>query len=79
MKDKTCSMKDTPTMSKISRTITLHVPSNIIYRALKDARLEKLFPEFCIGVTRKIVLDKANKGLSFRTTIQGSQIEKHLV
>jgi hypothetical protein len=62
-------------MSVISNTITLRVPSTIIYRALKDTRLEKLFPEFFIGLTRKVVLDKTNKELSFRTTSQGSQIE----
>jgi hypothetical protein len=62
-------------MSIISKTITLHVPSNTIYRALKDTRLEKLFPEFFIGVTRTLVIDKANKKLRFRTITQGSQIE----
>jgi hypothetical protein len=62
-------------MSVISKTITVHVPSTIIYRALKDKRLERLFPEFFIGVTRKVVLDKTNKELIFRTTTQGSQIE----
>jgi hypothetical protein len=53
----------------------LCVPSDIIYRALKDTRLEKLFPEFFIGVARKIKTDKANNKLKFLTTIQGSQIE----
>src|SRR5919108_3618369 len=62
-------------MSTISKTITLCVPSDIIYRALKDTRLEKLFPEFFIGVARKIKTDKANNELKFLTTIQGSQIE----
>jgi hypothetical protein len=62
-------------MSVISKTITLRVPSTIIYRALKDTRLEKLFPEFFIGLTRRVVLDKTNKELSFRTTSQGSQNE----
>lgn len=62
-------------MSAISKTITLRVPSNITYRALKDTRLEELFPEFFIGVTRKIKTDKANNELKFSTTIQGSQIE----
>jgi hypothetical protein len=61
-------------MSVISKTITLRVPSTIIYRALKDTRLEKLFPEFFIGLTRKVVLDKTNKELSFRTTTQESLI-----
>jgi hypothetical protein len=62
-------------MSIISKTITLRVPSNTIYRALKDTRLEKLFPEFFIGVTRTLVIDKTNKKLTFRTITQGSQIE----
>jgi hypothetical protein len=62
-------------MSTISKTITLRVPSDIIYRALKDTRLEELFPEFFIGVSRKIKTDKANNKLKFLTTIQGSQIE----
>ena len=62
-------------MSTISKTIVLRVPSNTIYRALKDTRLEKLFPEFFIGVTRRLVVDKTNKELTFRTITQGSQIE----
>ena len=63
------------TMSVVSKTITLRVPSNIIYLALKDTRLEKLFPEFFIGITRKLVIDKANKQITFRTSTQDSQIE----
>ncbi len=62
-------------MSIISKTIVLRVPSNTIYRALKDTRLEKLFPEFFIGVTRRMVVDKTNKELIFKTIIEGSQIE----
>ncbi len=64
-----------PPMSIISKTIVLRVPSNTIYRALKDIRLEKLFPEFFIGVTRRLVVDKTNKELTFKTITQGSQIE----
>ena len=64
-----------PPISIISKTIVLRVPSNTIYRALKDTRLEKLFPEFFIGVTRRLVVDKTNKELTFRTITQGSQIE----
>ena len=64
-----------PPISIISKTIVLHVPSNTIYRALKDTRLEKIFPEFFIGVTRRLVVDKTNKELTFRTITQGSQIE----
>lgn len=62
-------------MSIISKTIVLRIPSNTIYRALKDTRLEKLFPEFFIGVTRRLVVDKTNKELTFKTITQGSQIE----
>ena len=62
-------------MSAISKTITIRVPSDLTYRALKDTRLEELFPEFFIGVTRKIKTDKAYNELKFSTTIQASQIE----
>ena len=62
-------------MSMLSKTLTLRVPSNIIYRALKDTRLEKLFPEFFIGIERKVVSDKTNKEISFNTITQGEQIK----
>ena len=62
-------------MSSISKSITLRVPSDIIYRALKDTRLEELFPEFFVGVTRKIQVDIANSELNIWTDIQESQIE----
>jgi hypothetical protein len=62
-------------MPVISKTITLRVPLNIIYRALKDTRLEELFPEFFIGITRKLVIDKENNELTFRTTTQESPIQ----
>jgi hypothetical protein len=62
-------------MPVISKTITLRVPLNIIYRALKDTRLEKLFPEFFIGISRKLVIDKENNELIFRTTTQESPIQ----
>ena len=62
-------------MSTISKTITLRVPSNIIYRALKDTRLEELFPEFFVGVTRKIVVEKTNNELKIWTVTQESHIE----
>lgn len=55
-------------MSITTKTITLRVPSDIIYRALKDTRLERLFPEFFIGITRKVVSDNANHELTFLTT-----------
>jgi hypothetical protein len=62
-------------MSMISKTIMLRVPSDIIYRALKDTRLEKLFPEFFVGVTRKIKEEMTNNELKFWTVTQESQIE----
>ena len=62
-------------MSIVSKTLTLRVPCNIIYRALKDTRLEILFPEFFIGVERKVVMDKTNKEICFNTITQGKQIE----
>jgi hypothetical protein len=62
-------------MSLISKTITLRVPVNIIFRALKDTRLEKLYPEFFIGITRKLEIDKHNKELTFKTTTHESPIQ----
>ncbi len=62
-------------MSIVSKILTLRVPSNIIYRALKDTRLEILFPEFFIGVERKVIMDKTNKEICFNTMTQGKQIE----
>ncbi len=62
-------------MSILSKVLTLRIPSNIIYRALKDTRLERLFPEFFIGVERKVITDKKNKEISFDTITQGKQIE----
>lgn len=62
-------------MSIVSKTLTLRVPSNIIFRALKDTRLEILFPEFFIDVERKVIMDKTNKEICFNTITQGKQIE----
>lgn len=62
-------------MSILSKIITLRIPSNIIYRALKDTRLECLFPEFFIGIDRKIITDKINKEISYYTITKGNQIE----
>ena len=62
-------------MSVLSKTLILRVPSNIIYRALKDTRLEKFFPEFFIGIERKVVIDKTNKEIGFNTITQGEQIK----
>ena len=62
-------------MSLISKTIGLRVPPDLIYRALKDTRLQQLFPEFFIGITRKISIDKINEELAFKTNTQDGQIE----
>jgi hypothetical protein len=62
-------------MSVISKIINLRVPLNIVYRALKDTRLEELFPEYFTGVTRKLVIDKENKEITFQTTTQESPIQ----
>jgi hypothetical protein len=58
-----------------SKTITLRVPVNIVFRALKDTRLEKIYPEFFVGITRKLTTDKENKELAFKTTIHESPIQ----
>ena len=62
-------------MSLISKTVNLRVPPDLVYRALKDTRLEQLFPEFFIGITRKITIDKINEELTFKTNTQDGQIE----
>jgi hypothetical protein len=62
-------------MSVTSKTITLRVPVDIIFRALKDIRLEKIYPEFFIGITRKLAIDKENKELTFKTTTYESPIQ----
>ena len=62
-------------MSLISKTVSIRVPPDLVYRALKDARLEQLFPEYFIGITRKLSIDKINEELSFKTNTQDGQIE----
>jgi len=47
----------------------------VIYLALKDTRLELLFPEFFIGIERKLVNDITNKEISFKTSTKEKQIE----
>jgi hypothetical protein len=66
------------TMSSISKGLYLYVPANVIYRGLKDTRLERLFPEFFTGVTRRLTTsnnNKANSELQFTTTTYDSQIQ----
>jgi hypothetical protein len=66
-------------MSSISKRLSLRVPANVIYRGLKDTRLERLFPEFFTGVTRKLTTTNNNKAnsseLQFTTTTYDSQIQ----
>jgi hypothetical protein len=62
-------------MGLISKTVSIRVPPELVYRALKDARLEQLFPEFFIGITRKLSIDKVNEELAFKTNTQDGQIE----
>jgi hypothetical protein len=62
-------------MSVVSKIINLRVPLNIVYRALKDTRLEELFPEYFTGVTRELVIDKENKEITFQTTTRESPIQ----
>ena len=44
------------------------MPLSIIYLALKDTRLEMLFPEYFIGVERKVSIDKGNSEITIETT-----------
>lgn len=63
-------------MASISKCLSLRVPANVIYRGLKDTRLEQLFPEFFTGVTRRLTsTNKANSELHFSTTTYDSQIQ----
>jgi hypothetical protein len=62
-------------MSSITKSLSLRVPANVIYRALKDTRLEQIFPEFFVGITRRLTTNKANNELEFTTTTYDSQIQ----
>ena len=63
-------------MSSRSKRLSLRVPVNVIYRGLKDTRLEQLFPEFFTGITRKLTTtNKTNSELQFTTTTYDSQIQ----
>ena len=62
-------------MTFFSKTITLRVPSDIIYRALKDSRFKDSFPEYFVGVKRRLAVDKVNKDLTFETRTQDSPIQ----
>lgn len=62
-------------MPIICKSVYLRVPLSIIYRALKDTRIEKLFPEFFIGTTRRIAIAKENKEIGFETRTDDGQIQ----
>ncbi len=64
-------------MSSINKRISLRVPANVIYRGLKDTRLEQLFPEFFTGVTRRLTNsnNETNSELQFTTTTYDSRIQ----
>ena len=64
-------------MSSISKRLSLHVPADVIYRGLKDTRLQQLFPEFFTGITRRLTTEnnKANSELQFTTTTYDSKIQ----
>jgi hypothetical protein len=59
----------------ICKSISLRLPSDVIYRALKDKRLEQLFPEFFTGVTKKITYDEKNSKLEFTTTTNNGHFQ----
>jgi hypothetical protein len=62
-------------MSLIFKSVSLRVPSDVIYRSLKDRRLERLFPEFFTGVTRTLSGDKKNNEVEFTTMINDGQFQ----
>jgi hypothetical protein len=62
-------------MSLIFKSISLHVPSDVIYRSIKDRRLERLFPEFFNGVTRTLTGDKKNNEVEFTTMTNDGQFQ----
>jgi len=62
-------------MSLIFKSISLRVPSDVIYRSLKDRRLERLFPEFFTGVTRTLTGDKKNNEVEFTTMTNDGQFQ----
>jgi hypothetical protein len=62
-------------MSSISKFLSLRVPANVIYRALRDTRLEQFFPEFFAGVTRRFTSNKTNSELEIITTTYDFQLQ----
>jgi hypothetical protein len=59
----------------ICKSISLRLPSDVIYRALKDKRLEQIFPEFFTEVTKKITYDEKNSKLEFTTRIHDGRFQ----
>jgi hypothetical protein len=62
-------------MSLIFKSISLRVPSDVIYRSLKDRRLGRLFPEFFTGVTRTLTGVKKNNEVGFTTMTNDGQFQ----
>jgi hypothetical protein len=62
-------------MSSISKSLSLRVSANVIYRALKGTRLEQIFPEFFVGITRSLTTKKVNNELEYTTKTYDSQIQ----
>lgn len=62
-------------VSLIFKSISLRVPSDVIYRSLKDRRLERLFPEFFTGVTRTLTGYKKNNEVEFTTMTNDGQFQ----
>ena len=62
-------------MSLSIKTISLRIPSKVIYGALKDTRLEEIFPEFFIGISKRVVNENINGEITFKTVTQDNQVE----
>ncbi|HZA07877.1 MAG TPA: hypothetical protein VE619_09245 [Nitrososphaeraceae archaeon] len=62
-------------MVLICKSVSLRLPSDVIYRALKDKRLEQLFPEFFTGVRKNITHDEKNSKLEFITTTHDGRFQ----
>jgi hypothetical protein len=62
-------------MPVICKSVSLRVPVDIIYLALKDTRIEKLYPEFFIGVTKNPIVAKPNEEIIFDTRTNDGQIQ----
>jgi hypothetical protein len=62
-------------MSVTTKSIILRIPSKVIYGALKDTRLEEIFPEFFIGISKRIVHENTLREITFKTVTQDNQME----